>query len=564
MLGLKHNVSGFEQYRRWAERDARKAAYEKTGSTEIDIYDIYRELNKYIGLDIDKAVQMEFDTEMDMVYANPYAKRVFDLLTANGKRVIALSDMYLPGEMIGKLLDKCGYRGFEDILVSCEHGCSKRNQGLYAIASDRFGKSLKYAHIGDNPVSDVKSAQESGWKPFLYKNVNEAGMFYRAQGMSKITGSAYAGIVNAHLHSGIKKYSVPYEYGFVYGGILVLGYCRFIHNYVQKNGIEKILFLSRDGNILKKVYDNLYPGNQSEYVYWSRIAAARIAVKKYPHEFLLRFIKYNAFQSPKMRDVFESMGLPGLCRYFSGYGLEEDTILDKENGPSAMRLVRDHWAEVFEVFAPENEAARLYFGSVLEGCKSACAVDIGWAASGPMTLKYLIEDEWNLGCGITGMVAGTKSVVDFNILEPQLVSGGIVSYMFSQRHNHHLYGMHNIGKRHSIFSEMLLSAPSPSFAGFKLEDDGDFSLKFDLPEVEGYETMNEIQQGILDFSEVYTGRFRDYPYMLNISGSDAYLAVRQIITCTQYYLKFFSDYPYNKGVASNGLKMDALRVLLNN
>ena len=70
--------------------------------------------------------------------------------------------------------------------------------------------------------------------------------------MSAITGSMYRGIVNAHLHNGLNEYSMEYEFGFVYGGLFVLGYCQFIHEYVQTHHIDKILFLARDGDILIK------------------------------------------------------------------------------------------------------------------------------------------------------------------------------------------------------------------------------------------------------------------------------------------------------------------------
>ena len=53
-------------------------------------------------------------------------------------------------------------------------------------------------------------------------------------------------------------YSMEYEYGFIYGGLFVLGYCQFIHKYCTSHKIDKILFLSRDGDILKQVYDQIF------------------------------------------------------------------------------------------------------------------------------------------------------------------------------------------------------------------------------------------------------------------------------------------------------------------
>ena len=99
--------------------------------------------------------------------------------------------------------------------------------------------------------------------------------------MSVLTGSIYRGLVNSHLHSGWKGYLREYEYGYVYGGLFVTGYCRFIYDHVKKNQIEKVLFLSRDGYLLKKAYLMLYPKEEKNtaYVLWSRSAALKITAE---------------------------------------------------------------------------------------------------------------------------------------------------------------------------------------------------------------------------------------------------------------------------------------------
>mgnify|MGYP006974362159 CR=1 FL=1 len=52
---------------------------------------------------------------------------------------------------------------------------------------------------------------------------------------------------------------MEYEYGYIYGGLFVTGYCSFIHDYCRQHDVDKILFLSRDGDILKQAYELLYP-----------------------------------------------------------------------------------------------------------------------------------------------------------------------------------------------------------------------------------------------------------------------------------------------------------------
>ena len=87
------------------------------------------------------------------------------------------------------------------------------------------------------------------------------------------------GIVNNKLYNGTEQLSMEYEYGYIYGGLFVLGYCDFIHTYARVHGIDKLLFLSRDGDILKQVYDRLYPDDATEYACWSRKAATILMAK---------------------------------------------------------------------------------------------------------------------------------------------------------------------------------------------------------------------------------------------------------------------------------------------
>lgn len=103
--------------------------------------------------------------------------------------------------------------------------------------------------------------------------------------MTSLIGSAYRGIVNAKLQNGDKQYSQYYEFGYTYAGFLVLGYCKFINDYCKNHWIDKILFLSRDGYILKSVYDRLYPDSNTEYVYWSRSAATKLTVNRFKMNF---------------------------------------------------------------------------------------------------------------------------------------------------------------------------------------------------------------------------------------------------------------------------------------
>ena len=93
--------------------------------------------------------------------------------------------------------------------------------------------------------------------------------------MSKLVGSIYRGLVNSRIYNGLESYSLQYEYGYIYGGLFVTGYCKFIHWYARSKGIQKLLFLSRDGALLLKAYLHRYDLPRALYPICAQLAVAQ-------------------------------------------------------------------------------------------------------------------------------------------------------------------------------------------------------------------------------------------------------------------------------------------------
>jgi len=352
------------------------------------------------------------------------------------------------------------------------------------------------------------------------------------------------------LHNGLTKFSMAYEYGFMCGGLFVLGYCNFIYNYAKSNGVEKILFLSRDGEILKKIYDRLFPGNNSEYVYWSRIAAAKLGSNKYKYDYFRRFIHHKVNSPAPLSKIFHAMELKALLPAFTkNYKTPASAELDAKNAEKIVEYLTENWSDVQQIYAEENEAAKKYYSGIVSGYKKICTVDIGWAGSGGVILAHLIKDVWQLGCESLTLVAGTNSANNYepNISEGFLQSGQMSAYLYSQSHNRSLYYFHNPSDMHNIFFEFLLSSKSPSLKGFSKS-----GMIFAPQDSANNNIIDEIQSGITDFADIYTRCFKNYNYMLNISGSDAYAPFRHLTADkNKYFRKIFEDIYFEIGVGDD-------------
>lgn len=102
VVGNKLKIIDFMRIRIEAEKVARDEAMVLKGNHEVSIYEIYEKVSRKTGIDVQKGVDAEFETEMEFCFANPYMKRVYDLLNDQGKKIILTSDMYLPADMMEK------------------------------------------------------------------------------------------------------------------------------------------------------------------------------------------------------------------------------------------------------------------------------------------------------------------------------------------------------------------------------------------------------------------------------------------------------------------------------
>lgn len=552
LIGSKLNKMEFCKIRSDAEKLAREKANLEKGNREVTIYDIYKIIEERTGIPAKKGVQTEFEVELTYCFANPYMKRVFRLLKEQGKKIIIVSDMYFPREMMEKLLANVGYVGYDNLYVSCDYSCSKSTESLYKyVKRDYTGK--KIVHIGDNYHSDIRCAEKAEIETRYYKNVHEIGEPYRADGMSELIGSAYAGVVNTYLHNGIKKYSPYYEYGFIYGGFYIFGFCNWMYQKAKKERMDKIIFLSRDGAIYQKIFNMFFNDVPNEYFLWSRIANTKYTLLKNRDDFLKRLVFYRAM-SPvpsSIASLFNALSLKELEKFLPDYNLSLDTLIVREIINPLERLFIEHWDIVCSAYEKEKKELYQYILHKIGNAKKVAIVDVGWLGSGPMGLKYLIEDEFKINCNISCWQAAVRPPIHTDNLV-NLLDQTIEPYMFSRMYNRNNFDTHANTNRglNNVFFEMFTQDTTPSYSGI----DQNYNFIFDIPEVESYEYIHEIQEGITDFCKEYHSRFKEDPILFNISGYDAYLPYRMIIRDLKFFKKYFSHITFARTVAGDSEK----------
>lgn len=82
--------------------------------------------------------------------------------------------------------------------------------------------------------------------------------------------SKYNKVINFIMQNIDDSWKNNYKLGYETFGILLVGFCEWIHRNKEHNKIETIYFMARDGYIVKRAYNILYPDDKTQYMYISR------------------------------------------------------------------------------------------------------------------------------------------------------------------------------------------------------------------------------------------------------------------------------------------------------
>ena len=284
------NIEDFRNQRIKADNDI--------AQTSPNIYEIYNQLKKNTGIsEIEKnqVLQYEIETEASVLIRREDVVEIFYYAVNCGKSVYLISDMYLPKAIIEYFLSNLNIQGYEDILVSCDYRRPKTG-GLFGDFKDRV-KSNSILHIGDNINSDIKCAQLAGIDTFRIESaidLMKKSSFYDIQRFpSNLNERSIIGMFIAYAFNSPfvamddKKRIViggEYDWAYLFVAPLVTGFMLWLFKVLQMEKYEGILFSSRDGYLIKQLYDSI-PVNycrdrlpEGLYFYVSRVACSKAAI----------------------------------------------------------------------------------------------------------------------------------------------------------------------------------------------------------------------------------------------------------------------------------------------
>lgn len=497
--------------------EGEKKARDKVKNSEADFQEIYDEVEKLCGCNIEKIKQMELQLEMEFSVINPYMMEIWKYASEQKKTIIFISDMYLSSDFIKKLLKKNGYK-VEHLYVSNEYRKNKGSKELYELVGQELNcKKTNWLHIGDNEYSDYKQAKEFGINAYHYKNVST---YYEGTKELSISESVLIGIQNNYLYNGIQE-NYWNKFGAKNAFPIYFGFAKWLYDLTKEE--DNLFFLARDGYIIKKIYDMFCKMDENtiftNYIYVSRKVLQLPLLGTMPE--LDKVIRQLTDRTEldgeiTLRETLYKVGIRDMDKaekYMNAFGfLNLDEIVSPEKLYMAQNLIVKLSGEVRKYFSDKRKLLERYFKQEKVNCWNKLNVmDVGWKGSSQEVIEKI------LGKDVIGYYFGTADTLSrnkfctmygwiFDDWNPTTVASEVYRYI-------NMY-------------ELLFSAPHGSTIDYKEENEKIIPVLND--NVIFNQVIKEFQETALELCKVAI-KYNDYMDIINP------------VVATEQYRKFLEE-----------------------
>lgn len=276
----------YPDIRHWAEMNVREY-YRKTVNTrcsekmEIQMKEIFRRMEEVYGITQEQSgLLLDWEIEEELKSIVPLDRQI-DLvreLLSKGETVILISDMYLPKEVIQKMLGKAEPKLAElPLFVSCEYGFQKTTRLLFFEAYRSFQPFYpfgKWVHYGDNPAADRNPARNMGISTVMIPKTefNEAE---QAVVDKLYTYDAYLfTALCARLRESKRLRYSKADFVINIVASTLIPYVDWVLRDAMGKGFQRLYFVARDGHPLKRIADAVIERHhwpiETRYLYASR------------------------------------------------------------------------------------------------------------------------------------------------------------------------------------------------------------------------------------------------------------------------------------------------------
>jgi FMN phosphatase YigB (HAD superfamily) len=354
---------------------------------------------------LEEVTSYEVTVENAMLVPRGELVRWLRELKGSGKRILVMSDVYLPASFLEKLIEHAGFLDCVDsVHSSADTFLAKASGTAFAMLKDRFGLDYsQWLHIGDNPHSDGLRPSEKGIAALIlrdamekkrrslerrYYNYSQGRPFWRGRSVQQ-------------LMLPLEDENIPQEElycaGYTFLAPLLGGFVQGILEKMEEYSLPRVYFFSREGWLLQKIWDRVVPRlrpagrlPEQSYLYVSRLALAGASCA---YQGLTRTNADIVFLPKGNRDFRDvcrifNLSVQPLIPQLERFKLLADTPLTPiyqgfvpENRIRFNEMLDDAFFqdEVRSQTKPANDALQLYLEDQgFFNQKDVALVDIGW------------------------------------------------------------------------------------------------------------------------------------------------------------------------------------------
>lgn len=402
------NEDDWKNARIYAERMARKKAYEQKKNYEVTLDKIYEEIS-FVYTQKQKLMSLEIECESMTCFLNDAVYETLKYIKQELKlKVLLISDMYLSKDVITNILSgnnvDCSL--FDGIYISCEYDASKKYSELYQIAMNESGIAARQLlHVGDNHYSDIGVARKLGISTYQYTLISEADYRFPYINLErKAYGEICKEIYSLRLLAANENSEDTEEEKFFFDiGAMILGpiftyATEWILDEAVKRNIKIIRPLMREGKLLSELLIKAQEERNIELsiepLYISRFAVFTANFEKcMEKDVLYLFNTYNI----TLRKIFEILNIEEVSEKYKEY-LDISTVELKQVTLSTESVYEEIKTfltseEIILLIRKKNKGVSEKIVKYLRemGLEEACmTLDIGWRGSIQNTIRKLL------------------------------------------------------------------------------------------------------------------------------------------------------------------------------
>ncbi|MBX9895514.1 MAG: glycosyltransferase [Nitrosomonas sp.] len=503
------------ELRALAETQARQKA-----GRDVGLDAIFAEFSILSGLSPEAANplrSLEETIEQEIVTPRPEVIALLQLALSLGKRVVLASDMYLPKPVIEKMLTRHGISGWHTFYLSSDNGLRKDSGDFYRQLLLHEGVSpSEVMMIGDNEHSDAQIPVDMGIKSLhVMRPVELARAIPRLGPL--IERSLYSDDLNRQLTLGTIAQAnfhpvffphfdpadlvpaTPWAIGYTIAGPVVLSFVQWLSEKAAADGMQRLYFLAREGQILKIAYDRWVSNNAnaiaSDYLVLSRRAITVPMISNLDD--ILQIARIQYFPNHLSEFIQERYGLKlshQECEDLARLGLwpkNKLVAVENENIDHLIPVLQALELRILTNAQIEYPGLLAYLNSLgLNSATKSAIVDIGYSATIQSYLNRLMNQT------IHGYYLMTIERAQKVSAQYDAITQGCFAHFINPKIN----ALPMFIKSFSL--EKLLSSDDAQIVCYRQTDAENITPEFRQladEERQSMKTRAEIRRGIMDF-----------------------------------------------------------------